>query len=143
MLFFSPSLKVSTFPMALVVMCGQPCSGKSEAAACLTAALRSSMADITVRVIDESSLHLGRNASYKGIYRFLVSMFLYATIHICSSSTIAQFFLPIYCVNFLDMVVEKNLRGVLRSEVDRSVSRDSIIIVDSLNNIKVMPVPSP
>ncbi|XP_012704207.1 protein KTI12 homolog isoform X2 [Setaria italica] len=34
------------------------------------------------------------------------------------------------------MVVEKNLRGVLRSEVDRSVSRDSIIIVDSLNNIK-------
>lgn len=86
--------------MALVVMCGQPCSGKSEAAACLTAALRSSMADITVRVIDESSLHLGRNDSYK------------------------------------DMVVEKNLRGVLRSEVDRSVSRDSIIIVDSLNNIK-------
>uniref|UniRef100_A0ACD5XYG2 Uncharacterized protein n=1 Tax=Avena sativa TaxID=4498 RepID=A0ACD5XYG2_AVESA len=86
--------------MALVVMCGQPCSGKSEAAACLTAALHSSVADVTVRIIDESSLHLGRNDSYK------------------------------------DMVVEKNLRGVLRSEVDRSVSRDSIIIVDSLNNIK-------
>ncbi|KAF7062000.1 hypothetical protein CFC21_068645 [Triticum aestivum] len=87
--------------MALVVMCGQPCSGKSEAAACLAAALRSSVPDVTVRVIDESSLHLGRNESYK------------------------------------DMVVEKNLRGVLRSEVDRSVSRDGIIIVDSLNNIKV------
>uniref|UniRef100_A0A3B6LWW6 Protein KTI12 homolog n=1 Tax=Triticum aestivum TaxID=4565 RepID=A0A3B6LWW6_WHEAT len=86
--------------MALVVMCGQPCSGKSEAAACLAAALRSSVPDVTVRVIDESSLHLGRNESYK------------------------------------DMVVEKNLRGVLRSEVDRSVSRDGIIIVDSLNNIK-------
>lgn len=38
---------------------------------------------------------------------------------------------------FIDMTVEKNLRGVLRSEVDRSVSKDSIIIVDSLNNIKV------
>ncbi|CAN6163503.1 unnamed protein product [Urochloa humidicola] len=86
--------------MALVVMCGQPCSGKSAAAACLAAALRSSSTDLTVRIIDESSLHLGRNDSYK------------------------------------DMVVEKNLRGVLRSEVDRSVSRDSIIIVDSLNNIK-------
>ncbi|XBH74090.1 hypothetical protein VPH35_101104 [Triticum aestivum] len=86
--------------MALVVMCGQPCSGKSEAAACLAAALRSSVLDVTVRVIDESSLHLGRDESYK------------------------------------DMVVEKNLRGVLRSEVDRSVSRDGIIIVDSLNNIK-------
>ncbi|GJN06674.1 hypothetical protein PR202_ga24428 [Eleusine coracana subsp. coracana] len=53
--------------MALVVMCGQPCSGKSEAAACLTAALRSSSADLTVRIIDESSLHLGHNDSYKGI----------------------------------------------------------------------------
>ncbi|KAE8657754.1 Protein KTI12-like protein [Hibiscus syriacus] len=31
---------------------------------------------------------------------------------------------------------EKNLRGVLRSEVDRSVSKDNIIIVDSLNSIK-------
>ncbi|GJN34213.1 hypothetical protein PR202_gb22858 [Eleusine coracana subsp. coracana] len=53
--------------MALVLMCGQPCSGKSEAAACLTAALRSSSADLTVRIIDESSLHLERNDSYKGI----------------------------------------------------------------------------
>lgn len=35
------------------------------------------------------------------------------------------------------MTVEKNLRGVLRSEVDRSLSKDCIIIVDSLNNIKV------
>jgi len=86
--------------MALVVMCGQPCSGKSAAAACLAAALHTFSTDLIVRIIDESSLHLGRNDSYK------------------------------------DMVVEKNLRGVLRSEVDRSVSRDSIIIVDSLNNIK-------
>jgi tRNA uridine 5-carbamoylmethylation protein Kti12 len=37
-----------------------------------------------------------------------------------------------------DMVAEKNLRGVLRSQVDRSLSKDSIIIVDSLNNIKVL-----
>uniref|UniRef100_A0A0E0R7G2 Protein KTI12 homolog n=1 Tax=Oryza rufipogon TaxID=4529 RepID=A0A0E0R7G2_ORYRU len=88
--------QVYTFSMALVVICGQPCSGKSAAAACLAAALCSSTSDLTVRIIDESSLHLGRNDSYK----------------------------------------EKNLRGVLRSEVDRSVSRDSIIVVDSLNNIK-------
>ncbi|KAJ3681435.1 hypothetical protein LUZ60_015924 [Juncus effusus] len=88
--------------MALVVMCGQPCSGKSTAALHLAGALQSSAEDLrlAVRIIDESSLHLGRNQSY------------------------------------VDMVVEKNLRGVLRSEVDRSVSKDSIIIVDSLNNIK-------
>eukprot|EP01018_Ginkgo_biloba_P023666 Gb_12362 [translate_table: standard] len=84
--------------MALVLMCGQPCSGKSTAANCLAQALQSQPYD--VRIIDEPSLHLDRNQSYA------------------------------------DMPSEKNLRGVLRSEVDRSVSKDSIIIVDSLNNIK-------
>uniref|UniRef100_A0A0E0BID4 Uncharacterized protein n=1 Tax=Oryza glumipatula TaxID=40148 RepID=A0A0E0BID4_9ORYZ len=62
--------QVYTFSMALVVICGQPCSGKSAAAACLAAALCSSTSDLTVRIIDESSLHLGRNDSYKGIPLF-------------------------------------------------------------------------
>ncbi|XP_058090160.1 protein KTI12 homolog [Magnolia sinica] len=86
--------------MALVVICGQPCSGKSTAANCLTQALQALELKPTVRVVDESSLHLGRNQSYA------------------------------------DMTAEKNLRGVLRSAVDRSLSKDNIIIVDSLNNIK-------
>ncbi|KAF6159663.1 hypothetical protein GIB67_029921 [Kingdonia uniflora] len=34
------------------------------------------------------------------------------------------------------MNAEKNLRGVLRSEVDRSLSKENIVIVDSLNSIK-------
>lgn len=38
--------------------------------------------------------------------------------------------------SYADMIAEKNLRGVLRSEVDRSLSKDNIIIVDSLNSIK-------
>ena len=38
--------------------------------------------------------------------------------------------------SYANMPAEKNLRGVLRSEVDRSVSKDSTIIVDSLNSIK-------
>ena len=42
------------------------------------------------------------------------------------------------CENSADMPREKNLRGLLRSAVDRAVSRDSIVIVDSLNNIKVL-----
>jgi protein KTI12 len=41
---------------------------------------------------------------------------------------------PLLC--FTDMPREKNLRGLLRSAVDRAVSKDSIVIVDSLNNIK-------
>lgn len=86
--------------MALVVICGQPCSGKSTAARCLSEALLAVEPEPMVRIIDETSFHLGRNQSYA------------------------------------DMTAEKNLRGVLRSEVDRSLSKDSIIIVDSLNNIK-------
>lgn len=86
--------------MALVVICGQPCSGKSTTALCLSEALKESEPKPTVRIIDEASFHLDRNQSYA------------------------------------DMPSEKNLRGVLRSEVDRSCSKDSIIIVDSLNNIK-------
>ncbi|XP_011075590.1 protein KTI12 homolog [Sesamum indicum] len=86
--------------MALVVICGQPCSGKSTAAACLSKALQEVESKPSVRIIDESFFHLNRNESYA------------------------------------NMPAEKNLRGVLRSEVDRSLSRDNIIIVDSLNNIK-------
>ncbi|XP_074274675.1 protein KTI12 homolog [Silene latifolia] len=86
--------------MALVVICGQPCSGKSTAATCLAEALRDSESNPTVRIIDETLFHLDRNQSYA------------------------------------NMPAEKNLRGVLRSEVDRSTSKDSIVIVDSLNSIK-------
>ncbi|KAI3429193.1 uncharacterized protein J3R85_008622 [Psidium guajava] len=86
--------------MALVVICGQPCSGKSTAVLCLAEALKESEAKPIVRIIDEGSFHLDRNQSYA------------------------------------DMPAEKNLRGVLRSEVDRSLSKEDIIIVDSLNNIK-------
>ncbi|GJW62405.1 protein KTI12 [Tanacetum coccineum] len=86
--------------MALVIICGQPCSGKSKAALCLSEALKDIESKPTVRIIDETSFHLDRNQSYA------------------------------------EMTSEKNLRGVLRSEVDRSLSKDSIIIVDSLNSIK-------
>lgn len=84
--------------MALVIICGQPCSGKSTAAACLLKAL--GVTPLPVKLIDEPSLNLDRNQSYSG------------------------------------MPAEKNLRGMLRSEVDRSVSKESIVVVDSLNNIK-------
>ncbi|KAF3795162.1 KTI12-like protein [Nymphaea thermarum] len=50
--------------MALVVMCGQTCSGKSTTACLLAGILRSQ--DLKVRLIDESSLHLDRNVAYAG-----------------------------------------------------------------------------
>lgn len=86
--------------MALVVICGQPCSGKSTTALCLAEVLKESESKQTVKIIDETFFHLDRNQSYA------------------------------------NMPAEKNLRGVLRSEVDRSLSKDNIVIVDSLNSIK-------
>ncbi|KAJ4949925.1 hypothetical protein NE237_008273 [Protea cynaroides] len=86
--------------MALVVISGQPCSGKSTAAQCLVGALNALESKPTAKIIDESSFHLNRNECYA------------------------------------NMIAEKNLRGVLRSEVDRSLSRDNIVVVDSLNSIK-------
>lgn len=86
--------------MALVVVCGQPCSGKSTAATCLAEALKDAEPQPLVRIIDETAFHLNRNQSYA------------------------------------NTTAEKNLRGVLRSEVDRSLNKDNILIVDSLNSIK-------
>jgi protein KTI12 len=53
--------------MALVLMCGQPCSGKSTAAACLKEALEK-RSNIPVILIDEPSLNLDRNESYQGVW---------------------------------------------------------------------------
>ena len=53
--------------MALVLMCGQPCSGKSTAAACLKEALEK-RSNVPVILIDEPSLNLDRNESYQGVW---------------------------------------------------------------------------
>ena len=50
--------------MALVVLSGQPCSGKSTAAAGLRKLLQANGLDIVV--IDEPGLGMTRNESYKG-----------------------------------------------------------------------------
>lgn len=44
--------------MALVVICGQPCSGKSTVAACLAEALQETEPKPSVRIIDESSFQM-------------------------------------------------------------------------------------
>ncbi|KAK9822874.1 hypothetical protein WJX81_008058 [Elliptochloris bilobata] len=84
--------------MPLVVLCGQPCTGKSTVAAALAEVLRSK--GLEVEVLSETSLHLERDASYG------------------------------------DVPSEKRTRGLLRSTVDRRLSKRAVLIVDSLNNIK-------
>jgi protein KTI12 len=50
--------------MALVVLSGQPCSGKSTAAAALRQLLQARGLDVIL--IDEPGLGMARNESYKG-----------------------------------------------------------------------------
>ncbi|KAG2438045.1 hypothetical protein HXX76_005658 [Chlamydomonas incerta] len=52
--------------MPLVVVCGQPCSGKSTVAAKLVTLFQE--AGLTVELVDEPSLHLERNAAYTGTF---------------------------------------------------------------------------
>ncbi|KIY99639.1 putative Protein KTI12 like protein [Monoraphidium neglectum] len=83
--------------MPLVVLAGQPASGKSTAAAQLRALLE---LHGPVEVLDEPSLHLERNAAYS-----------------CSAH-------------------EKMARATLKSAVERVLTKRSLVILDSLNNIK-------
>ncbi len=50
--------------MPLIVVCGQPCSGKSAVTAQLADLLRAK--GLEVVVVDEDSLLLDRNESYRG-----------------------------------------------------------------------------
>ncbi|RRT51984.1 hypothetical protein BHM03_00056882 [Ensete ventricosum] len=59
--------------MALVI-CGQLCSGKSTAAACLADDIETMDPKPTVGIIDESSFHLGRNQSDAGTRSLIISI---------------------------------------------------------------------
>eukprot|EP00775_Hariotina_reticulata_P012545 gene12545-12678_t len=83
--------------MPLVVLSGQPASGKSTVAAKLQELLQPGH---PVHVVDEPSLHLERNTAYQ------------------SSGH------------------EKATRGALKSAVERAISKKTIVLLDSLNNIK-------
>uniref|UniRef100_A0A0D9XR89 Uncharacterized protein n=1 Tax=Leersia perrieri TaxID=77586 RepID=A0A0D9XR89_9ORYZ len=115
--------------MALVVICGQPCSGKSAAAACLTAALSSSATELTVRTIDESSLHLGRNDSYKGTTLLCNIVTFYDGI-VESSSVIAE------AVSYLTKKVDSKTRDVkvlqptIATQMARTTESNSLYEMD-------------
>lgn len=139
--------------MPLVVLCGQPCSGKSRIAAKLAEAFRALGHEVAV--VDEPSLHLIRDQSYKG--KVACSGTPVAQMRVCSISwvpctlqvAIAGSFwrqsgifnsAHLACMSHMllpDTVSEKNTRGKLRSAVERGLSQKQVVILDSLNNIKV------
>ncbi|MEW5316871.1 MAG: hypothetical protein WDW38_008215 [Sanguina aurantia] len=84
--------------MSLIVICGQPCAGKSRVAAALLALLEAK--GVSASVVDEPSFGLTKTESYE------------------------------------DNVHEKNTRAKLKSAVDSKLSKRSVTILDTLNNIK-------
>lgn len=107
--------------MPLIILCGQPSSGKSTVASALELQLSQSQKEVVV--ISEQTLHLDRNAAYGGTYRLSKNdKRLTAT---CPSTTSSA-----------DSASEKKLRGSLKATADRSLSKQTTVILDSINAIK-------
>ena len=105
--------------MPLIILSGYPCTGKTTFAELLASALRSSGHDGKVVIINEESLHMGKQQYYGGntflflLYKF--KLFLYWN---------------------LDAAREKLLRQNLKSAVDHALNASTYVILDSLNYIK-------
>jgi protein KTI12 len=127
--------------MALIIVSGQPSSGKSTASARLKELLESRC--LGVCIIAEPSLRLVRNESYKGghargsinIARSSVDTVQsnYACLPATNDAITLIRAFPKYCA---DSVSEKITRGRLKSAAERHINRNTIVILDSLNNIK-------
>eukprot|EP01083_Nonionella_stella_P198501 728743_1 len=105
--------------MPLVVLCGHPCAGKTTAAVRLKTYIENSMADETKESSQSSvsSSSLGKQDTQV----VLVNEEALSIDRSCS---------------FGDSTAERQTRGLLRAEAERHLSPRSIIILDSLNNIK-------
>ena len=123
--------------MPLVMLCGQPCSGKSSTVKAL-AKLFEAEGQAPV-VVDESILNMGRNRAYAGAPTVGPPSRIPAG---CSGRSIActqpwtRTALVISPVSAADATAEKNTRASFKAEVDRRLSRKAVVILDAVNNIK-------
>ncbi len=120
--------------MPLVLICGQPCSGKSAVAAQLVQVLQARGIS-TCNLIDEPSLHLLRNTSYKGEHLGTLKR-LQPPIH-AQHTKVDHHSLFDLLFTLADVPSEKNTRALLKSTVERYIGRKDVTILDSINNIKV------
>lgn len=86
--------------MPLILMCGPPCSGKSELAKRISKEIQEEIPELEIHIINEESLNVNKHETYS------------------------------------DMIKEKDLWGLLWSEVDRLLTKDNLVILDSMNYIK-------
>lgn len=106
--------------MPLVVLSGNPSSGKSTVALCIQEECKKM--GVVSDVVSEESLRLDRNSCYKGTFLQVLAV-LWGRIdaHIRLAA---------------DAIQEKMTLGVLRSEIARKLDKNTVVIFDSLNLIK-------
>lgn len=93
--------------MPLLVICGIPGSGKTTRALALKNFIEETHGREAV-IVNEENLNLEKNQFYSGNDGCLIS----------------------------DMIQEKSCRGFLRSNVEKSLNDQTVVILDSLNYIK-------
>ncbi len=71
--------------MPLLILCGQPCSGKSSIAGRIAAKLRTQGVDI--QIVNEEVIGLERNEAYKGAFSVIMMTFerLWCLKHVSST----------------------------------------------------------
>lgn len=122
--------------MALVVICGLPCSGKSTFSGRLLDRMSATSAPT---VIDEPSLHLNRDESYRGL--LLDSEARDSAVSAILPPAAATLpegrprHLTVACRG-ADATAEKRTRGQLKAAVDRALAKGRIVFLDSINSIK-------
>lgn len=111
--------------MPLVVLCGQPSSAKSTVASAIEQHLRSQGHEAIL--ISEDTLHQERNVAYKGARAKTLQN---------NSAGIQLNIFGVLLSNLADSTSEKRLRGGLKATADRSLSKHTTVILDSINAIK-------
>lgn len=113
--------------MPLIIMSGIPCSGKTTVAKKLAAFLERE-AGKKVDIVNEESLNLNKQASYRGMparHGFVLTLQIRIsrrTLERSSGYTISIVLQPL---------------SFSQAAVDRLLQRDTVVIFDSLNYIKV------
>ena len=135
--------------MPLLVICGQPCSGKSTVAEKLADRLRH--AGIEVQIKNESSVGTDRNMAYKGDLlvgdapacqrQGLMNALRMPTIgdkHQCTTQRVSLFTAeaPQGTRHLADARSEKITRSILKATAERALRGERVVILDALNNIK-------
>ena len=120
--------------MPLITLAGTPCTGKSTFAQRLAEALRAS-SDKEVVLINEG-MPLARNCSLLALTLSRIFLpYINSSLLVCLCPI--ESLLISKAVGYSDSAREKVTRASLKSAVERSLTATNVVVLDSMNYIKV------